>query len=50
MLQGSICKFMQVLSCFICGKTFGRARVPDNNQVWRLSSCGLQVVEVEAQV
>ena len=24
-LQGAVCKFMQVLSCFACGKTFSRA-------------------------
>ena len=47
MLQGSICKFMQVLSCFICGKTFGRARVPDNNQVWRLSSSGCKLLKLK---
>ena len=47
MLQGSICKFMQVLSCCICGKTFGRARVKDNNQVWRLSSCGCKLLRLK---
>ena len=31
-LQGAVCKFMQVLSCFACGKTFSRAREEDSNQ------------------
>ena len=31
-LQGAVCKFMQVLSCFACGKTFSRAREEDSNK------------------
>ena len=31
-LQGAVCKFMQALSCFACGKTFNRAREEDSNQ------------------
>ena len=37
-LQGAVCKFMQVLSCFACGKTFSRAREEDSNQKWHVSS------------
>ena len=31
-LQGAVCKFMQALSCFACGKTLSRAREEDSNQ------------------
>ena len=31
-LQGAVRKFMQVNSCFACGKTFSRAREEDSNQ------------------
>ena len=37
-LQGAVCKSMQVLSCFACGKTFSRAREEDSNQKWHVSS------------
>ena len=36
----SRCKFMQVLSCFVCGKTFNRAREEDSDQKWHVSSLG----------
>ena len=31
-LEGAVCKLMQALSCFACGKTFSRAREEDSNQ------------------
>ena len=45
-LQGAVCKFMQVLSCFACGKTFSRAREEDSNQKWHVSSLGRKLLRL----
>ena len=45
-LQGAVCKFMQLLSCFACGKTFRRAREEDSNQKWRVSSLGRKLLRL----
>ena len=45
-LQGAVCKFMQVLSCFACGKTFSRAREEDSNQKWHACSLGRRLLRL----
>ena len=45
-LQGAVCKFMQVLACFACGKTFSRAREEDSNQKWHVSSLGRKLLRL----
>ena len=45
-LQGAVCKFMQVLSCFACGKTFRQAREEDSNQKWHVSSLGRKLLRL----
>ena len=45
-LQGAVCKSMQVLSCFACGKTFSRAREEDSNQKWHVPSLGRKVLRL----
>ena len=45
-LQGTVCKFMQVLSCFACGKTFSRGREEDSNQKWHVSSLGRKLLRL----
>ena len=44
--QGAVCKFMQVLSCFACGKTISRAREEDSNQKWHVSSLGRKLLRL----
>ena len=48
-LQGSVCKFMQVLSCFACGKTFSRARRRWQPEVACVQSRP-QAAETDAQI
>ena len=45
-LQGAVCKFMQVLSCFACGKPFSRDREEDSNQKWHVSSLGRKLLRL----
>ena len=45
-LQGAVCKFMQVLSCFACGKTFSRAREEESNQKWHVPSLGRKLLRL----
>ena len=46
-VQGAACKFMQVLSCYVPGKTFGRARGPDGNRIWSLSKYGRKLLKLK---
>ena len=45
-LQGAVCKFMQALACFACGKTFSQAREEDSNQKWHVSSLGRKLLRL----
>ena len=44
--RNAVCKFMQVLSRFACGKTFSRAREEDSNQKWHVSSLGRKLLRL----
>ena len=44
--NAAVCKLMQVLSCFACGKTFSRAREEDINQKWHVPSLGRKLLRL----
>ena len=44
--NAAVCKLMQVLSCFACGKTFRRAREENSNQKWHVPSLGRKLLRL----